>query len=46
MTSEAGMRGMAKTDREDSSISKMPRCGPNGLPKNRIIYCNCWLVYK
>ena len=31
------MRGMAKTNRGDSSISPMPRCGPNALPKNWIL---------
>ena len=34
--SYAGMRGLAKTDRGDSSISWMPGCGPNALPKNWI----------
>ena len=30
------MRGMAKPDRGDSSISRMPGCGPNALHKNWI----------
>ena len=33
MNSKAGMKGMCKTDRGESSMSSMPGCRPNALPK-------------